>query len=142
MNDAMGKVPDTPIYRSIEQYPDVVTYPGLLIIRFDGSLFFANAHDFVTAVRQAIAVADTPPRVLLIDGESMNDIDATAIITLREFQEQLQQTDIQMRFARVKTQLMEVMERGGLEEAIPVEHFYPSVQAAVDAILAEQPQEN
>ncbi len=48
------------------------------------------------------------------------------------------QTDIQMRFARVKAQVKEVMERGGLEEAIPAEHFYPSVQAAVDAYLAEE----
>jgi MFS superfamily sulfate permease-like transporter len=134
----LGKVPDTTIYRSIEHFPGGETYPGLLIIRFDGTLFFANAHDFVTAVRQAIAAAVPTPQVVLIDGESMNDIDATAIITLKEFQEQLQQTDIQLRFARVKTQVMEVMERAGLEETIPPEHFYPSIQAAVDAHLAEQ----
>ncbi len=134
----LGKVPDTTIYRSIEHYPDGETYPGLLIIRFDGTLFFANAHDFVTAVRQAIAAADPSPSVVLIDGESMNDIDATAVITLKEFQDQLLKTDIQLRFVRVKTQVMDVMERGGLMEAIPPEHFYPGVQAAVDAFLAEQ----
>ena len=131
----LGKVPETTIYRGIEHYPEAETYPGLLIIRFDGALFFANAHDFVTAVRQAIAAADTPPHVVVIDGESMNDVDATAIITLKEFQDQLLKTDIQLRFARVKSHVMEVMERGGLEEAIPAEHFYPSVQAAVDAFL-------
>ena len=134
----LGKVPETTIYQSIENYPEGETYPGLLIIRFDGSLFFANAHDFVTAVRQAIAAADPAPQVVLIDGESMNDIDATAVITLKEFQDQLMQTDIQLRFARVKTEVMGVMERGGLEEAILPEHFYPSVQAAVDAYVAEQ----
>jgi high affinity sulfate transporter 1 len=134
----LGKVPETTIYRSIDHYPDGETYPGLLIIRFDGSLFFANAHDFVTAVRQAIAAADPQPRIVLLDGESMNDVDATAVITLKEFQDQLLQTGIQLRIARVKTQVMDVMQRGGLEEAIPAEHFYPSVQAAVDAFLAEQ----
>ena len=92
----------------------------------------------MTAVRQAIAAAEPAPQVVLIDGESMNDIDATAVITLKEFQGQLQQTDIQIRFARVKTQVMGVMKRGGLEEAIPAEHFYPSVHSAVDAFLAEQ----
>lgn len=134
----LGKVPETTIYRDIEHYPEAETYPGLLVIRFDGALFFANAHDFVTAVRQAIAAADPPPRVVVIDGESMNNVDATAIITLKEFQDQLLKTGIQLRFARVKSQVMEVMERGGLEETIPAEHFYPSVQAAVDAYLAEQ----
>jgi SulP family sulfate permease len=134
----LGRVPETTEYRSIDHYPTGETYPGLLIIRFDGSLFFANAHDFVTAVREAIAATDPSPRILLIDGESMNDIDATAIITLVEFQDQLQKADTQIRFARIKTEVMAVMERGGLEKAIPAEHFYPSVQAAVDAFLAEQ----
>jgi SulP family sulfate permease len=134
----LGKVPETTIYRGIENFPDAETYPGLLIIRVDGALFFANTHDFVTAVRQAIAAADPPPHVVVIDGESMNNVDATAIITLKEFQDQLLKMGIQLRFARVKSNVMEVMERAGLEEAIPAEHFYPSVQAAVDAFLAEQ----
>ena len=134
----LGKVPDTAIYRSRDHYPEVETYPGLLIIRFDGSLFFANAHDFVTAVREAIAAVDPTPKVLLLDGEAMNDIDATAVITLKEFQEQLLRDNIEIRFSRVKTEVLEVMERGGLEEAIPPEHFYATNQAAVDAFLAEQ----
>jgi len=133
----LGKEADTTLYRSIDHYPEGQTYPGLLIIRFDGSLFFANAHDFVTAVRQAIAAADPPPQVVLIDGESMNDIDATAVITLKEFQQQLHRDDIEIRLARVKSDVMVVMERAGLEDAIPAEHIYPSIQAAVDAFLAE-----
>ncbi len=133
----LGRVPETTVYRDIEHYPEGETYPGLLIIRFDGTLFFANAHDFVTAVRQAIAAADPPPRVVLIDGESINDIDATAVITVKEFQKQLRRTGIDLRVARVKTQVLDVMRRAGLEEAIPAEHIYPTVQAAVDAYLAE-----
>ena len=57
----LGKEPETAVYRGVEHYPEAETFPGLLIIRFDGTLFFANAHDFVTAVRQAIAAADPPP---------------------------------------------------------------------------------
>ncbi len=135
----LGKVPETDIFRSLEHYPTGETYPGLLILRFDGSLFFANAHDFVTAVRKAVAAADPPPQVILLDGESMNGIDATAIITLKEFQEQLQQTEnIELRFASMKTKVLGVMERGGLLDTIPADHFYPSVHAAVDAYLAER----
>ena len=104
------------------------------------TLFFANAHDFMMAVRQQIEVADPTPTVVLLDGESINDIDATAIITLKEFEEQLESSGIQLRFARVKSQVMDVMISGGLEEAIPEEHFYASVQTAVDAYLAEKSQ--
>ena len=134
----LGKVPETAVYRNIENYPQGETYPGLLILRFDGSLFFANAHDFITAVRRTIAAADPTPKVVLLDGESMNSIDATAVITLKEFQSQMRQTNIQIRFARIKKPVMDVMERGGLIDNVPAEHFYPSVQTAVEAYLAEQ----
>ncbi len=134
----LAQVPGTDFYRSLENNPDGKTFPGLLILRFDGSLFFANAHDFITAARQAIAAADPPPKVVLIDSESINGIDATAVIVLKEFQKQLAESGVQLRFASVKTAVMEVMERGGLTETIPPEHFYPFVQAGVDAFLAGQ----
>lgn len=138
----LGKVPETDIYRSLANYPPGETYPGLLILRFDGSLFFANSHDFVSAIKSAIAAEETTPKVVVLDCESMNGIDATAVITLREFKKQLDGENIQVRIARVKQQVLDVMIRGGLEENIPPEHFYPSVQTAVDAYLAEQKQDS
>lgn len=132
----LGRVPETPIYRSLEHYPDAETIPGLLILRYDGTLFFANAHDFVVAANRAIKVQDPPPQVVLLDGESMNDIDATAVISLKEFEEKLDQDDIQLWFARIKADVVEVMKRGSLEEAVPAEHYYPTVQSGVDAYLA------
>jgi len=134
----LGKVPETSVYRSIENYPEVETYPGLLILRFDGTLYFANVSDFQTAVRRTIAAADPPPSVVLLDGESMNGIDATAVITLSEFQKQLLKEGIELRFARLKTNVRAIASRGGIEMSIPPEHFYDTVQNGVDAFLAEQ----
>jgi len=134
----LAQVPGTDFYRGLENNDQGETFPGLLILRFDGSLFFANVHDFITAVRKAIAAADPPLKVVLIDSESINGIDATAVIALKEFQGQLAESGIQMRFAYVKKDVMDVMERGSLTEAVPPEHFYPYVQAGVDAFLAEQ----
>jgi MFS superfamily sulfate permease-like transporter len=134
----LGMVSETGVYRSLQNYPAGETYPGLLLLRFDGTLFFANAHDFITAARRAIAEAQPSPTVVVLDGESLNDIDATAVITLKEFQSQLAQSGVQLRLARIKTHVMVVMERGGLTEVIAAEHLYPTVQTAVDAYLAEK----
>ncbi len=133
----LGRVGETAVYQSIANYPDGETYPGLLILRFDGSLFFANVHDFIIAARRAAARADSPPKVILIDAESMNDIDATAVITLRELSEEMAKTGIDLRFARVKTKVRDIMQRAGLEETVPPEHFYLDIQDGVDAFLAE-----
>jgi sulfate permease, SulP family len=133
----LGKVPDTTMYRSLDNFPEGETYPGLLILRFDGTLFYANTPDFISAVRQAVAAADPPPKVVLIDGESMNDIDATAVIVLKEFQAELARAGTEMRLARMKTSVMAVIQRSPLYAAIPPEHYYLTVQDAVDAYLAE-----
>jgi len=138
----LGNMPETAVYRSLENYPDGESYPGLLILRFDGALFFANSHDFTVAAQRAIDASDPAPTVVLLDCESINDVDATAVISLKEFEDQLEGMDMQLRFAQVKTHVHEIMERGGLTENIPPEHFYPSIQTAVDAYLAENKEED
>ncbi|NJN55946.1 MAG: STAS domain-containing protein [Anaerolineae bacterium] len=138
----LGKVPETAVYRSLENYPDGETYPGLLILRFDGTLFYANIPDFITAVRKAILAADPPVRVIVLDGESMNGIDATAVITLTEFQAELARAGQELRLARIKTSVMKIIERSPLIAAIPAAHFYSTVDAAVADYLTNSPKKD
>jgi high affinity sulfate transporter 1 len=133
----LGKVPGQMVYRALENYPDGETYPGLLIVRFDGSLFFANAPDFTEEILAGVGQTEPKPRVVLVDAESINNVDATAVITIKELTEELQRAGVELRFARVKTHVMDVMRRAGIEEAIQSQHFYLSVQAGVDAYLAD-----
>lgn len=133
----LGQMPGTGVFRSLEHYPDGETYPGLLILRFDGTLFFANSPNFVTAVRKSVAATQPPPRVILLDCESMNDIDATAVITLVELEKELTRSGLDLRLARVKTEVQTVMRRAGLEKAIPPEHWYLTVREGVAAFLKE-----
>jgi len=133
----LGRAAGTDIYQSIENHPESETYPGLLILRFDGTLFYANTPDFISAIWRAIAVTEPTPKVILIDGESMNGIDATAVVSLKELQDRLRTTGVEIRLARMKTDVMQVINRAGLPEVIPMTHIYPSVQAGVEAYLSE-----
>lgn len=84
-----------------------------------------------------IYAADEPLRAVLIDGEFINDINVTAVTTLKKFHEQLAQTDIRLHFARVIIQVLDVMKRGSLEQSVPQEHCYPSLQTATVVFLEE-----
>lgn len=135
----LGKAKGTVVYRSVQNYPDGETYPGLLILRFDGTLFYANAHDFITSVRRAIDTSDPAPSVVLLDCESINGIDATAVIAISEFYTQLAETNgPQLWLARTKTYVHDIMDRGGLTKNIPPEQFYLTIQDGVDAFLAKE----
>jgi len=133
----LGRVPDENIFRGLENYPEGETYPGLLILRYDGSLFFANAPDFADEVRSGVELSDPHPRVVLIDGESINGIDATAIFTTIELNDELKRADVELRFARVRANVMKIMQRSDLVEIIGSDHFYVSIQDGVDAFLSE-----
>jgi MFS superfamily sulfate permease-like transporter len=134
----LGRVPGEKVYRGLENYPEGETIPGLLILRFDGSLYFANAPDFADEVRAGVELADPRPSVVLVDGESINGIDATAIDTITELYDELKRSDISLRFARVRAHVMEIIQRSGLEKTLGADYFYVSIHAGVDAFLEEQ----
>ncbi len=136
----LGKEPDEPIYRSLENFPEGETYPGLLIARFEGSLFFANAPDLAEEIRYGVEVIEPSPRVILLDCESITEVDATALITMDELNVELARAGIDLRLAQVRSHVLELMRMTDLEEKIGPANIYDSVQAGVDAFLAE-PQE-
>lgn len=133
----LGKVPGQDTFRDIQNYPGSETYPGLVICRFDGNLFFANARSFRDQVRSAVE-AEPAAHSVLIDAESVNDIDTTALDMLQDLRTDLSQSNVDLRFARTKTRVREFLRRGGLEEAIGADRFYMSVRAGVNAYLEER----
>jgi len=133
----LGKLPSLTAYRSLAQFPDAETYPGLLIFRFDARLFFANAPNFRENLRAAVA-ADPSIRVVLVDAEPINDIDITGIDMLQELTDELAKAGISLRFSSVKEPVRAIMQRAGFEQKIGSEHFYSSVQTGVEAFLATQ----
>jgi high affinity sulfate transporter 1 len=133
----LGKVPGENVYGDIEEFPDAVTVPGLLIFRFEEQLFFANAPDFRQEIRLAIA-ADPTIQMVLVDAEAINDLDVTAVDMLSELYDELSKAGVDLRFARMRANVEVYMQRAGLEETIGAGHFYPSVESGVQAFLTEQ----
>jgi SulP family sulfate permease len=132
----LGRVPGKEVFRNIENFPGGETYSGLLILRFDGLLFFANAPNFRESVKSLVA-DDPTVRMVLVDSESISDIDTTALDMLEKLHGELSKSNVDLRFSRMKTELRESLRKAGLEEAIGADHFYISVREGVDAYLAE-----
>ena len=133
----LGKVPGEKIYRGLENYPDGETIPGLLIARFDGSLFFANAPDLADEIRFGVEVTEPTPSVVLVDFEAVTEVDATALITIRDLIGELKRAGTDLRLARVRTHVMDLMRTTDLDDVIGHEYIYDSVNAGVEAFLAE-----
>ncbi len=133
----LGKVPGREVFRGIEKHPECELYPGLIILRFDANLFFANASAFHRKVLSATS-SDPSVRTVLIDAESISDVDVTALDMLAKLKTELASKGIDLHFARVKTNIRAAMRRSGVEEAIGSDHFHMSVRDGVDTYLAER----
>jgi high affinity sulfate transporter 1 len=132
----LGRVTDLEGYHDIRSYPAAEHLPGLLIYRFDGPLFFANAKTFRDEVRR-MARADPSLAWILIAAEPMTDVDTTAADVLTELDEALNAQGISLVFAEMKDPVRRKIERYGLTRTIDPQHFFPTIEAAVDAFRAE-----
>jgi SulP family sulfate permease len=132
----LGRVPGKDVFRNIKNYAEAETYPGLLILRFDGILFFANASNFRETV---LSFVDNDPKikVILMDCESITDIDTTALEMLEKLNDELSRHGIDLRFSRMKIQLRDFLCRNGVDKSIRPEQFFVSVRAGVEAYLLD-----
>jgi sulfate permease, SulP family len=122
-------------YRGIEDHPDVQTFPGLVILRIDGELFFANARWFRDLVRSLVRGQDPPVRELLVHAGAVPHLDTTAAEMLKSLIRELDDRDITLAFARVTTGLTHDLQRNGITRLVPEDRFYDTVAAGVDAYL-------
>jgi SulP family sulfate permease len=127
------------VFLDQDEYDEAQTIPGLLIYRFGGMLFFADAGPFRTELKPLAEAAEPPVKVVLVDAEQMNDIDVTGVETLQKVVEDLEQLGAQLWMARVKVRVRETMRKAGLEDIIGKEHFYLSVRAGADAFANATP---
>ena len=84
----LGRKRGTQVFRALtSEHPDDETWPGLLILRTEGRLFFANAQRVGEKMRSLVEQAK--PRVVVLDCSAVIDIEYTALKMLTEAEERL-----------------------------------------------------
>jgi MFS superfamily sulfate permease-like transporter len=132
----LGRVEGVEGYHDIHFYPAAEHLPGLVIYRFDGPLFFANATMFRDEIRR-LANTEPKPSWILLAAEPVTDVDTTAADMLTELDEALNAQGISLVFAELKDPVRAKIERYGLTRTIDPHHFFPTITAATAAFRAE-----
>jgi high affinity sulfate transporter 1 len=128
----LGRPAGVPGYHDIRSYPEARHLPGLVILRFDAPLFFANAKAFRDEVTR-LARTEPAPTWVLIAAEPITDVDTTAADELFDLDRMLDERGQALVFAELKDPVRRKLERYGLTREIQPEHFFPTVESAVDA---------
>src|SRR6266566_1665652 len=109
----LGQLPGTEAYRDVELHPNAITFPGLLIWRPGGDLFFASIGHVGHGMKAALAASHPPARHVLLDAESVNLVDTTALDELLNVVTELQSQGITLACARVRDQVRKRMQLEG-----------------------------
>ena len=96
----VGRVPGTEHFRNIDRH-DVELAHGLIALRIDESMYFANAQVLEDKIENLVAASSDTRAVLLIMS-AVNQLDSTALTMLDELEKNLQAKHISLQFAEIK----------------------------------------
>jgi len=111
------------------RFPEASCPPGVLVLRPEEPLFFANAEPLLALARRHILREEV--RILIFSLEESPDLDGTALECLGEFAAWLAARNIEMRIARLKEASRDALIRADFAHLPLTKLEYPSVDDAV-----------
>jgi SulP family sulfate permease len=119
--------------RDLAVHPDLPTDERIIVIRFDGTLYFANVSFFEETI--LTAVAEKPDaRYLLVVGDGINELDASGEEVLHHINQRLREHDITLVMSGLKRQVLQVMRQTLLFEHIGQENIFATEGMALSDI--------
>ena len=104
----------------------------ILIVRFDAQLYFANTNYFKDTLKEFVREKGTGLKYLIIDGESINALDGSAVYTLEEIHDYFGEKGIELLFSGLRGPVRDTLVKSKLMKKIRYDHCFMSIQEAVD----------
>jgi high affinity sulfate transporter 1 len=136
-DSVLGRIPGTRNFVDVERHPGAEQVPGMLIVRPNGVLFFANANRTRNRLRVLVGNASAPLKVVLLNLEASPEVDVTSLEMLEQVNKELHESGIELRFARMTDPVRDLFARSGFLERLGHERVFPGVDVAVDAFLLQ-----
>ena len=134
---ALGRKRGTTVFRPLSgEHPDDESFPGLLLVRVDGRIFFANAQRIGDLIWPL--VDRDQPRVMVLDCRGVIDVEYTGLKMLGEAQEKLRQSGCALWLASMNPAVFAVVERSDLGAALGHGRMFLNLQAAVEEFQREK----
>jgi high affinity sulfate transporter 1 len=130
----LGKLEGDRGWHDLASNPGAEQIPGVVVYRWEAPLFFANAGAFREQIRKI--VRERKPRWVVLQCEAITDVDVTAAEMLEQLDNELNAAGTHLAFAEMRTRLQDLTLRYGLLETLDREHFYPTLETALEQVQA------
>jgi anti-anti-sigma factor len=128
----LGRKPGTNVFRPRSpEHPEDETYPGLLLLRPEGLIYFGNVPRLAQQMRELRLAA--APRVLALDLGAVVNLEFTALKMLIEAEEKLRTDGITLWLVALNPEVLEVIQHSGLGERLGRERMFFTLEQAVES---------
>jgi len=132
----LGRKPGTNVFRPrSKEHPEDETFPGLLLLRWEGRVFFVNAENIAEKVK--VLIDEAQPKVVAIHLRGVPDLEYTALKMLIEGEKRQRERGIQLWLVGMNPHVLEVIQKSPLGEALGPDAMYFNLEMAVSKHLGE-----
>ncbi|XP_041000401.1 probable sulfate transporter 4.2 isoform X1 [Juglans microcarpa x Juglans regia] len=140
----LGRLPGTTVYRNTQQYPEAYTYNGIVVVRIDAPIYFANISYIKERLREYEIVVDRStsrgPDVervyfVIIEMAPVTYIDSSAVQALKDLHQEYKSRDIQIAISNPNREVLLTLSRSGVVDLIGKEWYFVRVHDAVQVCL-------
>jgi high affinity sulfate transporter 1 len=133
----LGRKPGTNVFRPrSKENPEDETYPGLLLLRLEGRIFFINAERIAEKMKQLIE--QEQPRVVALHLRGVPDLEYTALKMFTKGEKRGREHGTQLWLVGMNPQVFEVIQRSHLGKTLGRGNMHFNLENAVATYLAEQ----
>lgn len=126
----IGRKRDEDVLRPLSpEHPDDETFPGLLMLRPEGRIFFVNAPHVTETIRTLVAQHN--PRILALDLSRVPDIEYSALQMLMEGEKRIRERGVTVWVVGMTERVTDMISRSGLRDQIGAERILSNTRAAI-----------
>ncbi|KAK7374790.1 hypothetical protein VNO80_08229 [Phaseolus coccineus] len=140
----LGRLPGTTVYRNVKQYPEAYTYNGIVIVRVDAPIYFANTSFIKDRLREYEVDVDSSksrgPEVeriyfVILEMAPVTYVDSSAVQALKDLYQEYKLRDVQIAISNPSPEVLLTLSKSGLVELIGKEWYFVRVHDAVQVCL-------
>lgn len=128
----LGRIPKTTFFKNIDRFAEAEEIPGVLIIRFDSRIYFANVNFFKEKVEELVLEKSTGLKLLIIDAQSISSIDSSGMATLHEILDFCSLRKIDLAFVSVIGPVRDTFVKEGFANKLGEDHCFEQIDQAID----------
>jgi len=126
----LGRKPGTSVFRPLSpEHPEDETFPGLLLLRPEGAIHFANAHRLGGKLRSLID--EFTPQVLVLDLSAVPQLEYTALRMMIDGEENLREAGTKLWLVAMNPAVLAMVMRSSLWETLGRERTFFTLEEAV-----------